>query len=529
MTKATPRSSDTSFADRSWQPLRILTFYRLVLAGLLTVLYFTLQDSNPFSTQNHQLFRATLLAYLAFALAIAFSTRLQRPGYQFQAVLQVLADITAIAVLMHAAGGATSALGVLLVIAVAAGALILPGRSAYLFAAVATLALLLETGLASLSLGTTAADDVTRAGLLGLVLFVAAGLAHALAIRIRESEALAQQRSVDVANLQQLNQYIIQQLQAGVLVVDPGNDIRLANETAQILLQLPRQTPLPLAEAAPALAQQLRHWRQDRQWQPQTLQSSKAGDALIPRFSELQTAKGEGTLILLEDSARLAQQTQQIKLASLGRLTASIAHEIRNPLGAISHAAQLLAESDELGPGDKRLTEIIGNHCKRVNTIIENVLQLSRRSANHPQKLTLKDWLKEFRQDFVQSGSQPRRRLELDVEPADVRIHIDPGHLHQILTNLCQNAFDHAGDAAAVSVRVRKGESGVTWLDVIDNGPGIDAQTAEQMFEPFFTTAPSGTGLGLYIARELCEINQARLSYQTSPQGGSRFRIHFST
>jgi len=528
MTKSTPSPAEIPFSPISWQPLRILTFYRVVLAGLLTVLYFALQDSNPFNAQNHQLFRVTLLSYLVLAIAVGFSTRLHWPGYQFQALFQVLTDIAAIALLMHATDGATSALGVLLVVAVAAGALILPGRLAYLFAAVATLTLLFETGLASLSLEKTGAGDITRAGLLGLVLFAAAGLAHVLAIRIRDSEALAQQRGIDLANLQQLNQYIIQQLQAGVLVVDPDNDIRLANQTAHTLLKLGQQPRMRLEHAAPGLAQQMQHWKNDSQWQAQAFQSPRAGSTLIARFSELQTAKGTGTLILLEDSAQLAHKTQQIKLASLGRLTASIAHEIRNPLGAISHAAQLLAESDKLDQGDKRLTEIIDKHSKRVDTIIENVLQLSRRSASHPQELAVTDWLTEFKKDFVQMDGLRSKQLELDIEPQDVRIHVDPGHLHQVLTNLCQNAFAHAGDEAAVRLQVRRGDKAVVWLDVVDNGPGIDTETAEQMFEPFYTTASSGTGLGLYIARELCEINRARLSYQRLPEGGSSFRIRFS-
>jgi two-component system sensor histidine kinase PilS (NtrC family) len=528
MTSTTPPTSELPFSPTSWQPLRILTFYRVILAGLLTILYFALQDSNPFNAQNHPLFSATLLTYLVFAIAVGFSTRLHWPRYQFQALLQILTDIAAIALLMHATGGATSALAVLLVIAVAAGALILPGRPAYLFAAVATLTLLFETGLTSLSLEKAGAGDITRAGLLGLVLFAAAGLAHVLAIRIRDSEALARQRGIDLANLQQLNQYIIQQLQAGVLVVDPDNDIRLANQTAQTQLELDQQPRMRLEQAAPDLAQQLHHWKNDSQWQPQAFQSPRAGGTLIARFSELQTARGKGTLILLEDSAQLAHKTQQIKLASLGRLTASIAHEIRNPLGAISHAAQLLAESDKLDPGDKRLTEIINNHSKRVDTIIENVLQLSRRSASRPQELDLKDWLTEFKKEFVQMDRLRPEQLKLDIEPQDVRIHLDPGHLHQVLSNLCQNAFDHGGDETAVRLQVRRGDKAVVWLDVVDNGPGIDAETAEQMFEPFYTTASSGTGLGLYIARELCEINQARLSYRLAPEGGSSFRIRFA-
>ncbi|MEN8763851.1 MAG: ATP-binding protein [Thiogranum sp.] len=516
------------FRPASWQALRILTFYRAILAGLLTVLYFSLQDSNPFNTQDHQLFTATLATYLVFAIAAGFSTRLRWPGYQFQALVQILTDIAAIALLMHAADGATSALGVLLVIAVAAGALILPGRPAYLFASVATLILLFETGLASLSPEKAGAGDITRAGLLGLVLFAAAGLAHVLAVRIRDSEELAQQRGIDLANLQQLNQYIIHQLQAGVLVVDPDNDIRLANQTAHTMLEFVQQPPMRLEHAAAGLAQQLDHWKHDDQWQPQAFQSPSAGNTLIARFSELQTARGKGTLILLEDSAQLAHKTQQIKLASLGRLTASIAHEIRNPLGAISHAAQLLAESANLDQGDKRLTEIINNHSKRVDTIIENVLQLSRRSASHPQEVALTDWLSEFKTEFVQMDGLRSKQLELDIEPEDVRIHVDPGHLHQVLINLCQNAFKHAGDETTVRLQVRRDDRAVVWLDVVDNGPGIKAETAEQMFEPFYTTASSGTGLGLYIVRELCEINQARLSYHPLPEGGSSFRISFT-
>ena len=530
MTKPITSTLEIPFSPASWQALRILTFYRAILAGLLTVLYFALQDSNPFNAQDHQLFTVTLATYLVFAIAAGFSTRLHWPGYQFQALIQILTDIAAIALLMHAAGGATSALGVLLVIAVAAGALILPGRPAYLFASVATLILLFETGLASLSLEKAGAGDITRAGLLGLVLFAAAGLAHVLAIRIRDSEALAQQRGIDLANLQQLNQYIIQQLQAGVLVVDPDNDIRLANQTAHTLLEFVQQPPMRLEHAAPGLAQQLDHWKNDDQWQPQAFQSPRAGSTLIARFSELQTARGKGTLILLEDSAQLAHKTQQIKLASLGRLTASIAHEIRNPLGAISHAAQLLAESAKLDQGDKRLIEIINNHSKRVDTIIENVLQLSRRSATHPQELALTHWLGEFKSEFVQMDGLRSKQLELDIEPEDVRIHVDPGHLHQVLTNLCQNAFEHAGDeTTVVRLQVRRDDRAVVWLDVVDNGPGIEAETAEQMFEPFYTTASSGTGLGLYIVRELCEINQARLSYHPLPEGrGSSFRIRFT-
>jgi two-component system sensor histidine kinase PilS (NtrC family) len=521
---AAGNASDTS----DWQPLRLLTLYRVVLAGLLTVLYFGLHDSNPFNIQLPGLFRSTLLTYLLFSLAAGFSTRAHWPGYEVQALLQVLADIGAIALLMHASGGVGSAMSILLVVAVVFGALLLPGRLAYLFAAVATLTMLFETGLASLSPEQADASHITRAGLMGAVLFMAAALAHILVIRARDSAALAQQRGVDLANLEQLNRRVVQQLESGLLVLDPDNYVRLANDTARNLLGMHSSTAQRLDRLAPELAGQFRQWQADHRWSDRPVAVKLMGSSVIPRFSELTTSQGTGALILLDDSARLARHTQQLKLASLGRLTASIAHEIRNPLGAISHAAQLLDESDQLNAGDRRLAEIIGNHTRRVNTIIENVLQLSRRSASQPQRLDLGEWLQAFREEFTQSEAIQPQQLQLDMTQESLQVQVDPGHLHQVLTNLCENALRHSADTGApITLLVRRNETGTVWLDVIDQGRGIDADTADQMFEPFYTTATSGTGLGLYIARELCDINQARLSYHPVNEGGSCFRIQF--
>ncbi len=511
-----------------WQALRLLSFYRVIIAGLLAVLYFGLADSNPFNVRQPALFTATLLVYLAFSLGAGLSTRLRWPGYAFQALVQVLADIAALALLMHASGGAASSLAILLVIAVVVGALLLPGRTAYLFAAVATLIILFETTMAGISAEGADAGHITRAGLLGVVLFTAAGLAHIVSLRARESAALAEQRGIDLANLEQLNRYIVQQLQSGLLVVDAGGSVRLANDTARQLLAIGENRSPRLDRLAVELADQLLRWRNDRHWQPQPVAVAGGGARVVPRFSELSTSSGKGALILLDDSTRLAQQAQQLKLASLGRLTASIAHEIRNPLGAISHAAQLLQESEPLNDADRRLSEIICNHTRRVNEIIENVLQLSRRSNSQPQKVPMRQWMHAFREDFALSEKIQAEQLLLDIDPENLEVHVDPGHLHQVLTNLCENAFRHGrGAECQVRLRVRHNANGAC-LEISDNGPGIDPETAEQMFEPFYTTAASGTGLGLYIARELCEINQARLSYQAGDDGRACFRIQFT-
>lgn len=510
-----------------WQRLRLLSFYRLVLTGLLAVLYFALQDSNPFGVQDHALFRSTLLVWLVFSLVAGTATRLQQPGYYLQSLLQILVDIGALALLAHATSGVNSPLTILLVITIAVGALLLPGRMAYLFAAVASLALLLDTGFSLLELEKSNASSVTRAGLMGLVLFATAALSHILAIRLRDSEALATQRGIDLANLQQLNQYVIRQLQSGILVLDPHGVVRLANDQALHLLGLDVAEGQALGKLSPALAEQIRRWRDNPALPPESISSGKVDAMLTPRFTRVDTSQGPGTLILLDDDTRLAQQSQQLKLASLGRMSASIAHEIRNPLGAISHAAQLLSESGQLDGGDKRLTEIINSHSQRVNEIIESVLQLSRRSASQPQALQLGEWLRLFHGEFIETEGAGAARLMLDIEDDALSLYCDPGHLRQVLANLCQNALRHSPDHSMVQLRATTGGNGTLCLDILDEGPGIDPDTAAKMFEPFFTTENSGTGLGLYIARELCELNRAHLSYRRRSEGGSCFRIEF--
>ncbi|MCC6207964.1 MAG: HAMP domain-containing histidine kinase, partial [Gammaproteobacteria bacterium] len=207
---------------------------------------------------------------------------------------------------------------------------------------------------------------------------------------------------------------------------------------------------------------------------------------------------------------------------------ASIAHEVRNPLGAISHASQLLAESPHLDPGDSRLTEIIQDHSARVNAIIENIMQLSRRGRAHPEELMLKPWLNQFINEFTSGEGLAPGRVRLEVTPGDTRVQMDPGQLHQVLWNLCQNGIKHGSAGGTLTLRAGIGaDSNNPYLDVIDNGPGVDPKLQQQIFEPFFTTASDGTGMGLYIARELCASNQARLNYLANPLGG-RFRITFA-
>ncbi|MDH3980398.1 MAG: ATP-binding protein [Gammaproteobacteria bacterium] len=519
-----------SSADLTWKPLRLLTFYRVILAGLLTVLYFTIGDQTMLGIEQPALYRLTCLSYLLFSLLAGFTARLRRPGYRLQTISQVLVDIGAITLLIFASGGPSSGLGILLIISVATGSILLPGRMAFLFAAVAAIALMGEQFYGSLQPGIERSVSYTQTGLLGLMLFATAGLTLLLVRRIRDSEALARQRGIDIASLGKLNEHIVQRLQAGIIVVDHNHNIRLMNDTARKLLDYQYSVEdQPLENISRPLYKQLMAWRKSSQHEPALLKGN-ASSNILPHFTPMGTGDGVGVMIFLEDTAVMEKQAQQVKLASLGRLTASIAHEIRNPLGAISHATQLLSEDNALANGDRRLMTIIGDNTARVNDIVENILELSRPGTAVPQTVLLKDWLARFADEFSHSGLCTPEQIRCSVDPEDMEIHMDPSQLHQVVWNLCQNSIHHADNDIPLQLTLAGSYavgSRTPHLDIMDNGPGIDSDMADKIFEPFFTTRSSGTGLGLYIAREICESNQTHLEYLPAAQGGSCFRITF--
>src|SRR5690606_28794580 len=249
-------------------------------------------------------------------------------------------------------------------------------------------------------------------------------------------------------------------------------------------------------------------------------------------FATLGAGRAGGVAIFVEDTSLIAERVQQTKLAALGRLSASIAHEIRNPIGAMSHAGQLLAESESISEADRRLTDIIRINATRVSQIVESVLSLSRKDRAHPERLRLAEWMRDFAREFIETQELYEGALSLTPDSVDVEVEMDPTHLHQIVWNLCDNAVRCASATAgaiAVDLTCSVAEaSGRPYLEIAGRGPGVAPDHAEQIFEPFFTGQPGGTGLGLYVCRELCERNGATLRYSPRPGGGSQFRIVFA-
>jgi two-component system sensor histidine kinase PilS (NtrC family) len=530
-------SRPASAAESPWRVLSLLNVFRLLVPMLLLLVFFFDSPSTTVGSVHPGLFIGVTVAYFAFGLVCIQTLQSRAPSAEWQALLQLCADAIMFAVMIHASGGITSGLATLLVLPTGACAMILQRRLALLGTSIVTLSLLAETMLSYLQ-GENLRPDFLITGLTGASLFTITLVALPFAARLRESEALAQQREIDLANLNELNEFIVQHLRESILVVDENDRVRLTNETAARLLNGGTiATGVPLATVAPRLLYVLEAWRNqtsDRRDNVGEIVAADGGTVIRPHFVELAEGGSGPVLIFLEDTSVIADRAQQSKLAALGRLSASIAHEIRNPVGAMSHASQLLRESPTLSDDDRHLTDIIEKNGIRVSHIIENVLQLSRRDATKQERFDINEWLAGFVQEYESTMQLPTGSISVETErnASRIEVHFDPSHLHQVLWNLCDNAFRHGAagsDSGRIDIRTgRIPATGRPLLEVADRGKGVDQAQAERIFEPFFTTGAGGTGLGLFISRELCQTNGGLLLYEPRNGGGSIFRIIFA-
>ncbi len=513
---------------------RLLTLFRSLAPLLLGSLWALGEAYHLVGGAFPRLFIGVTVIWLAFALALPWLARHQPRDLRLLAVLAVAVDGTALTLLTGASGGVESGLPLLALVPLGGTALLVEWRWALLTAAIGSL-LLLGQQAAITALGL--ADGIgalAQTGYFGLTYFLVAASGAFLARQLRETQALVQQRELDLANLAELSEYIVQHLREALVVVDADDRLRLVNPAATHLLGPGAVAGKTLAEAAPQLVGPLAQWRQ----QPPGAAPTRAAQFLAadsshevePHFAPLGSQQPGPVLVFLEDLSRLAATVQQTKLAALGRLSASIAHEIRNPVGAMSHAAQLLAESPGLSPEDRRLTEIMHTHGQRVSQIVTSVQQLSRREETHPERLHLDGWLPGFLDELADTLQWPRELLRLQ-GTTGLEVRMDPIHLRQVLWNLGENAIQGlrgAGGQAAVEWNYGRLAGGRPYLEVADRGPGIPAAIAEHLFEPFFSGRQGGTGLGLFIARELAACSGATLRHEPRPGGGSVFRVVFA-
>jgi two-component system, NtrC family, sensor histidine kinase PilS len=510
--------------ETHWRPVQYFSFYRLLVAAFFLAAINFGGGALNIGEENPRLFEWVSVAYLAAATLCWVTVLRWRRAFNTQLSLQVATDVVALTLMMHASGGSQSGVSVMIFVVLAGAGLVGQGRLTLFHASLATVAVLFEQGYRVLYLeGETSA--FFRVGLTSIGFFGTAISARLLGRGIIAQEALARQRGTELAHQLRISEAVIRDMQDGVLVVDANGKIRQHNPQAAALLDAGEERDHYLAALSHQLAEHFGAWRSGAGRSETSLRAPQSGRLIRARCRA--SGAGGSTLIYLEDMGRVEARARQLKLAALGRLTANMAHEIRNPLSSISHAAELLAEETQ-SDTERRLARIIDDNTQRLNRLVREVLELGRRDRAQPEQFSLNGFLGAFVDEYAVSDHDARRRIALTA-PDAAEICFDRSHLHRILWNLLANAMRHSSSAdGAIRLELSSRDSArPVELHIIDDGPGIVAEQRGQVFEPFFTTHGSGTGLGLYIARELCEANGAQLDLLDDGPG-AHFRISFS-
>ena len=532
---------DNNINATRWRSLQLYNAYRFLIAMLFLVLQGLLSGDKVPQILNANLFSSLVLGYFIFSIISGIFTWLEKPDIDISLPTQIIIDIIFIVLLMHAQEGSQNSVGLLLIITIASASLISVGRLALFYAAIASIGILLEQLYRNLFFDYSA-SDYTPAVLLSLGCFATAWLAYSLAKRSQESELLASQRGLDVQNMAQINALITHEMDDGVLVVDEHFRIKHHNIQAEVLIGNDTIADNKnndstvwhekrLSDVSPDLSALLQNWMQETEHtldtaMPNILKLNTLSRELRLRFLPISNNRQQGAVIFIEDWSQMHTQAHQVKLAALGRLTANIAHEIRNPLSAISHANQLLQEEDN-DPAVKRMLQIISDNVQRVDQIIKDVLELNRRDRTNQEIIYLENFITDFYAQFCAVEKIPNDCFTLDLKNAETLVSFDRRHLNQILWNLCKNGWRHSKNIEnslklIVSISAK---TQTVHIEISDDGDGIPESVRAHLFEPFFTTEKSGTGLGLYIARELADANGAKLQYKTS-SNGTQFIMH---
>ncbi|MFN8895874.1 MAG: aminotransferase class I/II-fold pyridoxal phosphate-dependent enzyme, partial [Betaproteobacteria bacterium] len=385
-----------------------------------------------------------------------------------------------------------------------------------------------------------------QSGLAGMGLFVIALLASELAGRLSREE-LAARESLELARQQaQLNRLVIEEMADGVLVVDRALQVRAANPAARALL-----VDQGLSPPAPFALDRLPAWATLWQAAQQALASGQwpeAGQDVVLAFGQghtrtlrlrvrfmrprgVEVASSEpAAVLLLEDLRTLQARIRQEKLAAMGRVSAGIAHEIRNPLAAIAQANALLLE-DPLQPAQQQLAAIVADNVQRLKRLVDDVMEVAPGAVSPPQAMDAATAVAQAAADWARTQGLPMgppSALRAELHPAPLGVAFDPEHLRRVLVNLLDNALRHAsGEPGSVFLRLTPQGEATVMLSVLSDGPPIAPEVERRLFEPFSSTRSRGTGLGLYICRELCERHGASIEYQPLP-AAERLRNEFT-
>jgi len=528
-----------------WRTLLTFAGTRIVIAVvLLLYLSFNLRKD----AEHYIHYWEACVAYVVLAGGFAVLSIRYRRHFLMQLWTQVATDLTIMSTVYLSVGGTHGGLAILYLFPVAGGAILGPMLHALFFAAAASIFLLAESAYQVME--QSAEASMSQAGMYGVAFFAAAIVVNRLAARLIAEETLAHQRGIDLRLQESINRLVIADMGDGIIVIGPEEEILTANPAAERMLGMEMVCEEPFSRLAdfPSLtpiADVFSQWRARmasgaaRQADTPMYVVIKPGDESPPhgpatvrggrrdpvahapaahrqlRFASVDTEDVgvERTIIFLQDVTEIENKAQQLKLASMGRLTASIAHEVRNPLAAIAHASSLLAE--ETGtPIQGRLLNIVADNVARLNRMIEDILKLSRKAQPQYEPLPLGLFMSELIEEFEEMHQVRERMIELGRMDRHL-VRFDPLHLREVITNLLSNALRYAsGKPGSIMVYAVPDPSGRLELHVQDDGPPIPQEVRAHLFEPFYTTSNKGTGLGLYLARELCLNNGAVIDYE---------------
>ncbi|MBD3815012.1 MAG: hypothetical protein IE913_00825 [Halothiobacillus sp.] len=504
----------------NWRGIRLVNAYRVFLAFALVAASISGRGPQVFGQQDPYLFGFVAWGYLVLAMGFEFLLELHVLPFRPQAHLHALGDIIVLVLVMHASGGPGGGIALLMIIAVGLSAVLLGATAAMGYAALASIMVLGETMVSSL------VDHEERqfaaAGFLGFALFVVAILVVTFEQRVQRIERLTQRKEKEIHYLSTLAVQIIERSPNGILITDPSGQVDYINTAARQLLAARRRSDvrsvegnppskLRLRDTHPVLANALQNWFDGQITEGIEYDQPHRFRA---EFHALQTELGQRALVVLVDLSAEDARVQQNKLASLGRLTASIAHEVRNPLSSIRQASELLADSTS-EEERAELIPIIIRHSARINTLVEGVLDVARRPQVQPTPIDFTQWLAEFvelhRLDWEANSVVWQAPAKADTACA---LTFDVSHLWQIMDNLVTNAMRHGRSVDGVtylSITCQIIELDAVAIRVCDRGPGLSDTATHSLFEPFFTTHVEGVGLGLYVSRELALSNGAQL------------------
>jgi two-component system sensor histidine kinase PilS (NtrC family) len=543
------RTSSTLLITTPLQRINLIyASYRILLSFFLIGL-FLLTVTNPIVGINDPALYLQSVSTYCLATICGFLLLKLWPFYQdVQIFVMLVIDVTAMTLMLYANGGPSLQLSMLYLVMVMAASILLPQGRALIIGLLAAFAVIYQQFYFSL-IRDNNLRMVSSVSLLAVSFIAISILGQLVTRRLRVVELEVFSQTKQALQLQEINQHIVEQMHTGVLVFDQEQRLMVINEAARQWLHQPNAVQgWTLTQLSLLLRHQINEALANQILTPFVLEANERNLALsvqlvpldvgiVPRINERQMHDAP-TIVILENLSRVNQKAQQMKLASLGRLTASIAHEIRNPLAAISQAGELLSEM--VDHSDQRaLLSMIQKQSSRMNRMIEDILQLSRRSTSRPQAIPLVEWVQEFIRNFIPNSTEKIQaqnfnsdQLYLEVQSTredDHHIVFDPMQLEQVMTNLVNNGLHHGAKVhkkPRIYLRIKTLESGLVMLDVMDQGAGIPQNAMSSLFEPFFTTESGGTGLGLYVSRAFCEANGASL--WCIPQAyGACFRISF--